>query len=296
MLLIMGNVKKQNLTSDDNDNNNNNNNDKKKKKKEADENNENIIDNNFKPTTTTITATPIATANTNTTTTAITSFSTYTTGRQSQPAQPFSLPEHENNQAAEVLQQMVQDNNVLTNSLFSNEPSVDSSDNIILWGKKMIKRVRLNQPKYVRHKKFPLFLCLQTHLDIRLDGSTNNNNGFFHCCMTLDCGAVCGQTFHQKSHWARHSIHSSHTKKKKKKIWRDNKIKRHLAKSTIQLMKKKFEGLLLLSISVSCFSFCVFVLMFAEAFAVVFCSSIQNIQKCKSHSKKHIMFSSDYRD
>jgi len=68
---------------------------------------------------------------------------------------------------------------------------------------KKFKRVALSEPKLIRHKKFP-FICEQTHLDVPLDGSTNNNNGFFRCCMALECGLLCGQTFHQKSHWARH--------------------------------------------------------------------------------------------
>jgi len=83
-------------------------------------------------------------------------------------------------------------------------------DEIATSNGKTVRRVALSEPKLIRHKKYP-FVCQQTHLDIPLDGSTNNNNGFFRCCMILECGSLCGQIFRQKSHWARHckKIHAT---------------------------------------------------------------------------------------
>ncbi|ETO25033.1 hypothetical protein RFI_12112 [Reticulomyxa filosa] len=139
------------------------------------------------PTTIMATATPTTTTiTTPTTTTTTTTTTTMTT-----------LTEHPRKR-----QRREMENDGMTSSPISDKSDA-ANDDIIWSGGKKVKRVALEEPKIIQHRNFP-FVCLQTHLDIPLDGSTNNNHGLFHCCMSLESGLLCGQTFHQKSHWARH--------------------------------------------------------------------------------------------
>ncbi|ETN99739.1 hypothetical protein RFI_37728 [Reticulomyxa filosa] len=98
---------------------------------------------------------------------------------------------------------------------------LSDSDKIMIWGGKEITRIALDVPKLVRHKKFPFFVCLQTHLDIRLDGSTNNNNGFFRCCYVdrLFIKRVIGHDIAKKCMGMMLSIQHVKKKKKKKKFF-----------------------------------------------------------------------------